>query len=453
VSEGGGQVTVTVSRVGGSAGAVSVRYATTGGTAAAGPDYDAASGTLTWADGDTTPRTFTVTVLDDSSDEPNDTIDLTLSDPTGGATVGATGTAVLTISDNDPPLIPPPPPLPPPLPPPPPPPTVNVQPYAVGTDRGAVATATLYNPDGTIRFTLTPFDPSFTGGVRVATADVNGDGTADLIAGTGPGAPTEVVVRDGATRQLLAWVGPFERSFAGGVYVSAADLDGDGAAEVVVTPDEGGGPVVAVYSGAKLSAGQTGDAAQVARFFGIEDPAFRGGAQSAVGDVNADGTPDLVVAAGFLGGPRVAVFDGRAVGAGGRPSRLVADFFAFEPSVRNGVYVAAGDVDGDGFAELVAGGGPGGGPRLTAFSGRALLGNEQVPVANFFAGDTADRGGLRVAARDVDADGRADLLAGAGAGAGSQVTVYYGRTITPGGASESAAFDALPGFGGGVFVG
>jgi hypothetical protein len=161
------------------------------------------------------------------------------------------------------------------------------------------------------------------------------------------------------------------------------------------------------------------------------------------------------VAAGFVGGPRVAVFDGRDVAAGSvSPARLAADFFAFEPEVRNGVFVAAGDVDGDGFAEVIAGGGPDGGPRLTAFSGAALLRNEQSAVANFFAGDPTNRGGLRVAARDVDADGRADLLAGSGAGAGSRTTVYAGRTVTPAGLPpEAAAFDAFPGFGGGVFVG
>ena len=68
--------------------------------------------------------------------------------------------------------------------------------------------------------------------------------------------------------------------------------------------------MVAVYGGAKLAAGTP---AEIARFLGIEDANFRGGARSAVGDVNGDGTPDLLVAAGFGGGPRVAVYNGRTV--------------------------------------------------------------------------------------------------------------------------------------------
>jgi hypothetical protein len=291
--------------------------------------------------------------------------------------------------------------------------------------------------------TVTPFGDAFTGGVRVAAADVNRDGVDDLITGTGPGAATAVRVFDGATGQELVSLAPFETAFVGGVYVAAADLDGDRFAEIVVTPDEGGGPVVVAYSGAKLSTGLTGDAAQLVRFLGIEDPAFRGGARPALGDVDGNGTADLVVAAGFLGGPRVAVFDGRTV-ATGTPTRLASDFFAFEPGVRNGVYVAAADLDGDGFAEVIAGGGPGGGPRVAAFSGRGLLTGSHDTVADFFAGDPGGRGGVRVAAKDLNVDGRAELVTGAAAD--SKVSTYQGADWT-------ADTDPFPDVATGVFVG
>src|SRR5439155_202497 len=146
------------------------------------------------------------------------------------------------------------------------------------------------NPDGTVRATLDPF-PGFVGGVRVATADFNSDGVLDMVAGTGPGGPTHIRVLDGATGRELFAVDPFEPAFTGGVYVAAADLGGDGKAEIVVTPDQGGGPVVVVFRA---------DGSEVVRFFGIDDSNFRGGARAAVGDVNGDGTPDLVVSAGFL---------------------------------------------------------------------------------------------------------------------------------------------------------
>ena len=122
--------------------------------------------------------------------------------------------------------------------------------------------------------------------------------------------------------------------------------------------------------------------------------------------------------------------------------------------MRNGAYVAVGDLDGDGLAELIAGGGPGGGPRVTAFSGSGLLNGQRTPVANFFGGDPENRGGIRLAVKDLDGDSAADLVTGSGPGGGSRVTAYKGSTLVAGGnPPELFAFDAQPGFGGGVFVG
>jgi hypothetical protein len=101
VGEGAGQATITVSRVNGTSGAVTVNYATSNGTAAAGSDYTARSGTLSWASGDSSSKTFTVPVTDDTAVESNETVNLTLSAPTGGAALGSPSAAVLTITDND----------------------------------------------------------------------------------------------------------------------------------------------------------------------------------------------------------------------------------------------------------------------------------------------------------------------------------------------------------------
>ncbi len=326
---------------------------------------------------------------------------------------------------------------------------VGVPLFAAGTDAGTVATATLYNADKSVRFSVTPFGATFTGGVRVAAGDFNGDGVADLAVGTGPGRATQVVVLDGVTQKLLFTIDPFEATFTGGVYVASGDVTGDGVADLVITPDEGGGPRVRVFAGNKSAVAF----AQLADFFGIDDKAFFGGARAAVADLNGDGVGDLVVAAGFGGGPRVAAFNGLTLGAAA-PVKLFPDILVFEPALRNGAFVTAGDLDGDGFAELIAGGGPGGGPRVTAFDGKSLLGNVQTPVANFFAGDVTSRGGIRVAVKNLDGDKRAEIVVGAGTAAGSRVTAYAGTAITPAGTPpELFAFDAFTGFAGGVFVG
>ncbi len=100
VGEAGTNATVTVTRAGGSDEAVSVGYATSNGTATAGADYTAASGTLNFADGETS-KSFNVAVSDDTLDEADETVNLTLSGPAGGATLGTQSTAVLNITDND----------------------------------------------------------------------------------------------------------------------------------------------------------------------------------------------------------------------------------------------------------------------------------------------------------------------------------------------------------------
>ncbi len=330
--------------------------------------------------------------------------------------------------------------------------------------------------------------PGASTAVRTAVADVNGDGIADLIAVSGPGGPATLTVLNGKDNSVLvAPFNVFEASFTGGAFVSAADLNGDGKADLVVTPDQGGGPVVALYDGAKLSTGSTADAAQIVRFFGINDPAFRGGARSALGDVNADGTPDLAIAAGFTGGPRVALYSGKQVianasalaappGIPGASFQLVPDFFAFENTVRNGVFVAIGDVDGDGFGDLVLGGGPTAGPRVRVISGKQVLSvsglgdldanvaaTPALQLANFFAGDPNTRGGVPVAVKDVDGDNKADLVTGSGQNlAGfpalpAKVLVFRSATVLSGSGNPTPD-QSLDVFGnatlaGGVFVG
>ena len=359
--------------------------------------------------------------------------------PTGSAATGANATTSGTGGGTVPPVPPPPPGTVKPV-------LVGYPQFAAGAGSGGGPGINLYNPDQSVRSAGSAFaDQSFTGGVRVATADFNGDGVADLVVGTGPGGASLVRVLDGVDRHVIAQITPFEASFTGGVYVAAGDVTGDGVPDVIVTPDQGGGPRVRVYSGAGFG--------QVADFFGIDDPNFRGGARAAVGDVNGDGVGDLIVAAGFQGGPRVAGFDGKSV-ATGTPQKIFGDFFAFEQTLRNGVFVAVGDVNGDGLADVIVGGGPGGGPRVTVFDGKSLLANQQSPIANFFAGDPNNRGGVPVAVKNLDGDTRADILTGAGAGANSVVTAYFGANVTSS-ATPPVAFtlDPFPGFTGGVFVG
>ena len=103
----------------------------------------------------------------------------------------------------------------------------------------------------------------------------------------------------------------------------------------------------------------------------------------------------------------------------GKDGSVLKDFFAYEPTFTGGLFVAAGDVNGDGKADIITGVEVGGGPRVQVFDGVTLQ-----PILNFFAFDSGQRGGVRVASGDFDGDGRADIVTTTGVGVATLVRVY-----------------------------
>lgn len=269
-----------------------------------------------------------------------------------------------------------------------------------------------------------PF-PTFTGGVRVATGDVDGDGFDDLIAGAANSG--HVRVFDGITLRPLQSYFSFP-GFTGGVFVAAGDVSGDGRADVIVGAGAGApGGHVKVFDGTNGS--------EINSFFAFSG--FQGGVNVAAGDVTGDGRPDVIVGAGAgAPGGHVKVFDGTN-------NDLARDFLAFNPNFQGGVFVAAGDVNSDGIADIVTGAGAGGGPHVKVFNGQT-----GAETASIFPYNPNFQGGVNVAAGDLNGDGFADIITGAGPGGGPHVKVFDGKS----GAETASFFPFEPTFQGGVNV-
>ncbi|MCM3881622.1 MAG: VCBS repeat-containing protein [Vicinamibacterales bacterium] len=242
----------------------------------------------------------------------------------------------------------------------------------------------------------------------MAFGDVNGDGVLDTITGAGPGGGPHIEVFSGKDRSLLASFFAFGSSFRGGVFVAAGDFNGDGFADIIAGAGPGGGPHVVVFNGVDLS--------YLASFFAY-DPMFRGGVSVAAGDVNGDGFDDIVTGAGPGAAPHVTVRSGPSL-------TYLASFYAYDPIFRGGVFVAAGDIDRDGYADIITGAGPGGGPHVTVRSALTLN-----YLASFYAYDPSFRGGVSVAAGDINGDGTPDIIAGAGPGGGPHVIAFDGSNL------------------------
>ena len=219
------------------------------------------------------------------------------------------------------------------------------------------------------------YDPNFTGGVFIATADLNNDGINDIITAPGAGGGPNVKVFDGATLKLLFSFFAYDPSFTGGVSVAVYDFNLDGILDIVTGAGPGGGPQVNIFDGSSH--------ALIQSFYAF-DPAFRGGVFVAIGDLFSDGTLDIITGAGAGGAPQVSVFDAQTL-------LLEKSFLAYDPDFSGGVRVGTYDNNGDGINDLITGPGPGGAPNVRVFSGLNL-----DMIANFFAGDLDDLRGVFV---------------------------------------------------------
>lgn len=324
---------------------------------------------------------------------------------------------------------------------------------------GGIATPEVVERD------LLPFETANTGS-RVATGDINGDGFADIVAGTGPtGLPSQLKIYDGESGNPISNFFAFSTEYSGGVNVASGDVDGVDGDDVLVGAATGIARV-RVIDASTNPAGEVDPSLVSADFFAFP-PSFTGGVTVASGDVNNDGQDDIITGAAD-GLAHVRVVDATQRD-NGMPSgeidaaALVGNFFAFGLGYSGGVNVASGDVNNDGFDDVIVGAANGiahvrviDGSRLDSIVGEVA---SDDLLADFFAFDTAYAGGVNVAAGDINGDGFDDIILGAATGLAhvrivdaSQVSLVEGdgTIATAGLLADFYAYD--PTYTGGVFV-
>ncbi len=279
---------------------------------------------------------------------------------------------------------------------------------AATTPTSSDSRVTLYNSSTAANLGFVNPFPGFTGVINTATGSFSNNGIAYTVAAAGPGGGPAIAIVNTQTGEVIKSFFAYNPAFSGGVSIALADFNNDGVLDIVTGAGAGGGPQVNIFDGSNFSL--------IKSFFAF-DSNFRGGVNVGAGDINQDGSMDIVVAAGAGGGPEVRVFNGSTLA-------VISQWYAYESSFSGGVTIAVGDLGDDGVFEVVTGAGSGGSPLVKVFNA-----NTGAFITQLLAYADAFKGGISVGINDGDGNGTLDIITGAGPGGGPQVNAFDYPTL------------------------
>ncbi|MFH2105143.1 MAG: FG-GAP-like repeat-containing protein [Parcubacteria group bacterium] len=196
----------------------------------------------------------------------------------------------------------------------------------------------------------------------------------------------------------------FDAGFRGGGNVATGDFDGDGVQEILIGAGRGGGPHVKIFNHLGQPTGFD--------FFPFH-PDFRGGVDVAAGDVNDDGKDEVIVSQASDGQAWVKVYKADAA------RTIIGEFLAYDPGFRGGVHVAAGDINGDGWDDIITGSGMDSTSHVRSFN--AVGGFTGISLFPF---ESDFKGGVDVAVGNVDGGDEAEIIVAKNTFGTGQVKVY-----------------------------
>jgi hypothetical protein len=295
-------------------------------------------------------------------------------------------------------------------------------------NRNSTTTIGIFNSEGKMLFSFVPFTERdfdkysiksakiYIYGVNTAAGDIDGDGKADIVVALGASSNTNpaLVAAYTADGKLIPGSDFIALSTMYGANIAAADFDGDGKAEIVV------GAGSNTSNPAQVRIFTYNPDSETIEDTGIDFKAFtvKGGVNIAAGDVDGDGVPELITAAGAKSGnsPGVSVWEVETSAATWSVNNTV-NFIAF--SGKYGANVTTGDINGDGISEIIVSSGPdpkGGFNMIKVFNGNGTEFGLMIT-------DSSKGYGLSVASADLDNDGIAEIVAGLGPSSKNPSTV------------------------------
>ncbi len=243
-----------------------------------------------------------------------------------------------------------------------------------GTKKGGGPHVRIFNQNGELIRQFFAYDKNTRFGVEVALADINGDGKKEIITAPSSGHKAEIRIYNFEGKLLKKFLA-FPINFTGGVNLAAGDLNEDGKDEIIVGAGSGGGPQVRMFSAQGYLLGQ---------FFAY-DKNNRSGVKVEVADIGGRltrGRYRIITAPGEGLLPELKIFN--------KAGFLEKSFLVFASKFKNGVSLSVGDIDNNGFDDIIVGAGPGGAPHVRVFDRKGKL------LESFYAGESSFNKGVEV---------------------------------------------------------